>query len=174
MLERRDKLRNHIVEQIQEAMLKLGFARESIYLYYPTDSLNAILHLSCQNAEEMCEILQKELPEFSYGCHDERVEVRIPQEYVEYVHQKLEVPEFLAKFISCFQENPHMSIKQIKKIFAEFGECVFEKMPDDADFDYVLYFKDSKTDAYYYCIRMEMGHTIYHRFIREDYERLIS
>ena len=26
----------------------------------------------------------------------------------------------------------------------------------------------------YYCIKMEMGHTVYHRFIKEDYEKLVG
>ena len=39
-------------------------------------------------------------------------------------------------------------------------------------FDYVLYFKDKTVDAYYYCIKEEMGHTIYHRFTKEDYQLL--
>ena len=36
-----------------------------------------------------------------------------------------------------------------------------------------LYFPDKKPDEWYYCIRMEMGHTIYHRFIEEDYRQLL-
>ena len=46
-------------------------------------------------------------------------------------------------------------------------------MEPGTDFDYVLYFPDKKPDEWYYCIRMEMGHTIYHRFIEEDYRQLL-
>ncbi len=40
------------------------------------------------------------------------------------------------------------------------------------DFDYVLYYCNREIDEYYYCVKMEMGHTIYHRFTKEDYELL--
>ena len=47
-----------------------------------------------------------------------------------------------------------------------------EKKPEGSDFDEVLYFKDASVDAYYYCVKEEMGHTIYHRFTKEDMENL--
>ena len=46
--------------------------------------------------------------------------------------------------------------------------------PIGMDFDYVIYFTDSSIDAYDYCIREEMGHTIYHRFARADFEALMT
>ena len=45
-------------------------------------------------------------------------------------------------------------------------------MPEGSDFDEVLYFKDASVDAYYYCVKEEMGQTIYHRFTKEDMENL--
>lgn len=48
------------------------------------------------------------------------------------------------------------------------------QMPDGMDFDYVIYFTDSSIDGYDYCIREEMGHTIYHRFARADFEALMT
>ncbi len=35
-------------------------------------------------------------------------------------------------------------------------------------------FDDAEYDAYYYCVKMEMGHTIYHRFTKEDYQMLVD
>ena len=47
-------------------------------------------------------------------------------------------------------------------------------MPESCDFDVVFYFDDWKIDAYYYCVKEEMGHTIYHRFTREDMVELLK
>ena len=47
-------------------------------------------------------------------------------------------------------------------------------MDPGTDFDYAVYFDDETYDAYYYCIKMEMGHTIYHRFTKEDYQKLVE
>ena len=59
-------------------------------------------------------------------------------------------------------------------IFEKFGAYECRQMPDGMDFDYVIYFTDSSIDAYDYCIREEMGHTIYHRFARADFEALMT
>ena len=121
----------------------------------------------------MCIQLASVFPDFTFGCRGERVEISVPPDYVEYVHREVKTPAFLAEMIARFQENPHLTFQQVQHIFAEFGEYECQKMPEGADFDYVLYFTNPDIDAYYYCIRMEMGHTIYHRFIKEDYEQLI-
>ena len=47
-------------------------------------------------------------------------------------------------------------------------------MTPGTDFDYAVYFDDAEYDAYYYCVKMEMGHTIYHRFTEADYRAIIS
>ncbi|MCI5731753.1 MAG: DUF3877 family protein [Eubacterium sp.] len=173
MLERKEHLEKNIIEQIQEAQLKLGFVKETVRLYYPLDSLNAILNIHCQEGNEMCIQLASVFPDFTFGCRGERVEISVPPDYVEYVHREVKTPAFLAEMIARFQENQHLTFQQVQQIFAEFGEYECQKMPEGADFDYVLYFENPDIDSYYYCIRMEMGHTIYHRFMKEDYEQLI-
>ena len=37
------------------------------------------------------------------------------------------------------------------------------------EFDLLLYFPDGKPDSYYYCLKQEGEHVLYHRFTREDY-----
>ena len=46
-------------------------------------------------------------------------------------------------------------------------------MPEGSDFDEALYFEDPSIDEYYYCVKEEMGHLIYHRFLKEDYQKLL-
>ena len=101
-----EALIQNMTDQIKEAQLKLGYARETMRLYYPE----------------------------KHACTKE----------------------------------------EITAVFEKFGAYECRQMPDGMDFDYVIYFTDSSIDAYDYCIREEMGHTIYHRFARADFEALMT
>ena len=103
-----------------------------------------------------------------------RLGIILPPEAGEYVHENVTRPDFLVELIHLFEKNHHCTIEEIKAVFEKYSsDFVCEKMPEDGEFDYVLYFPDQMVDSYYYCIRMEMGHTIYHRFLEEDYRRLL-
>lgn len=169
-----EKLRENIEDQIMEAQIKLGFVKETMRFYYPLSSLRAICGTGDLNAEEMCRKLSDAFPEFSFQYMGERIGVRVPASYVEYIHKEKKAPVFLTRFIGLFLHNHHITLEQIREAFNESGGYACEKMPEDSDFDYVFYFLDPQVDEYYYCIRMEMGHTIYHRFLKSDYEQLMS
>lgn len=176
-----NKFLENIIEQIKEAQLKLGFAKEVIRLYFPFESLCTLLQAECRNGKELLAALEKEdglkdsvLGEIRFSlCRDERIEVCIPPEGAVYVHEAVPDPPFLKSLIRLFQENHRLTIEEIGMCFAGFNtRYICERMEPGADFDYVLYFPDQKPDPWYYCIRVEMGHTIYHRFTREDYRLL--
>lgn len=177
-----ERFLDNITEQIKEAQLKLGFAREVSRLYFPAASLNILLDTDCKNAEEMLACLQQEpvLENSALGalsftlCKGERIEVCIPPKGAEYVHEQIADPPFLKNIVELFSQNHHLTLEEIRACFAAYNkEYVCQKMEPGTDFDYVLYFPDKKPDEWYYCIRMEMGHTIYHRFIEEDYRQLL-
>lgn len=173
-----ERFMTNIVEQIKEAQLKLGFADEIIRLYFPAASLGRLLKRQDSSGKELLAALEKEsgfidtklgTVRFSL-CKDDRIEVCIPPEGAAYVNT-LPDPPFLAGLITMFQTNHCLTIEEICAYFAGFNPLyVCRKMEEGADFDYVLYFPDGQPDAWYYCIRAELGHTIYHRFIKEDYE----
>ena len=74
---------------------------------------------------------------------------------------------------SCGRRNTFFW--EINTYFAKFSEnYVCEKMEPGTEFDYVLYFADGKPDPWYYCVKIEMGHTIYHRFTEADYRSLTA
>lgn len=173
MLKNMEQLEKNIVEQIKEAQLKLGFIKETMRLYYPLESLNTMLDTSISQAEEMCQMLTESCPRFTFGTHQGRIEVSVPPDYVEYVHREVETPKFLSAMIKLFQNDHHLKLSQIEELFSRSGRYVCEKMPEGTDFDYVLYFEDAAVDEYYYCIKMEMGHTIYHRFLKTDYLKML-
>jgi hypothetical protein len=170
------------MDQIKEAQLKLGYAKETVRLYYPAPSLMRLLEMEAEiSPDALVELLQKEpalssspLGGLEFSNRGKRIEVQVPPEGAEYVHREIPKPEFLAALIGLFAANPHSTLEEICGVFASFDETyICRQMPEGSDFDCVLYFPDGKIDAYCYCIKEEMGHTIYHRFTREDYEELL-
>lgn len=178
-----NKFLDNIIEQIKEAQLKLGFASEVIRLYFPVSSLCALLQVKKMGGKDLLAALKKDgrfsstpLGSITFTlCRGERMEVCIPSEGAAYVHEQVPDPPFLAHMIKMFQNDHHLTIEEICNAFAQFNEnYVCEEMQPGTDFDYVLYFPEGEPDAWYYCIHMEMGHTIYHRFTREDYQLLVQ
>ena len=52
------KFQENLIDQIKEAQLKLGFAKETIRLYYPAASLCRLLNIECQSGKELVEELE--------------------------------------------------------------------------------------------------------------------
>ena len=142
-----EALIQNMTDQIKEAQLKLGYARETMRLYYPLSSLNAMLEMQETDIRELAKKIR---------------------------HEQVPEPPFLKELIQLFREKHACTKEEITAVFEKFGAYECRQMPDGMDFDYVIYFTDSSIDAYDYCIREEMGHTIYHRFARADFEALMT
>ena len=177
-----NRMIDNVIDQIKEAQLKLGFANEIIRLYFPAESLCRLLQIENGSAKEVLSLLEGEqsLKASALGklrfslCGGNRIEVCIPPEGAAYVHQYIPDPPFLSGLIELFRENHSLTIDEIRRFFAQFNDSyVCESMGPGADCEYVLEFPDGSPEEWYYCIKMEMGHTIYHRFTREDYQTLI-
>lgn len=178
---KKERLIKNIMDQIKEAQMKLGFVQESIRLYFPWESFLVLLGESEVKKSQLLSVLN-DSPEFADSGLGQvvfresmgRVEVTIPPEGAEYIHRQVPEPAFLKTLIQLFGSHHSLSIEAICHCFENFSsDYVCREIPDN-DFDYVLYFQDQEIDSYYYCIKMEMGHTIYHRFIKEDYEKLME
>lgn len=183
-----DLLLENIIEQIKEAQLKLGYAKEVIRLYYPVSSLCSLLKIKTVNGNELIGLLEQEkifddtkLGKLDFSlCAPERVEVQISEKGAAYVHEHVPDSPFLVSMIELFHHNHEedekpITIDAICACFKQFNEnYICEKQKPGADFDYVLYFPDQKPDAWYYCVKFEMNHAIYHRFTKEDYLELIK
>lgn len=167
---------------MKEAQIKLGYAKETVRLYYPVTSVNALTGTDIKDAKELVIQLENnssfsdtKLGQIQFAVHGGRIEVSIPPEGAEYVHQEVPSPAFLTDMIELFGAHHNCTLKEVQDIFEKYSRnYMCEKMPEGMDFDYVLYFEDEKIDAYYYCIKEEMGHTIYHRFTKEDYQALME
>ena len=177
-----DKLTKNIIDQIKEGQLKLGYVEETVRLYYPLTSMNAILETEFDNARDLVKNLnpillrESEIPGGVWlGFQGERIDVSVSPKGVEYIYKRVPTSGFLVDIIELFQNNHHCTLEEIRQVFERYSKnYICEKMPDDTDFDYVLYFVDEEIDDYYYCIKMEMGHTIYHRFTKGDYKALVE
>lgn len=176
------RLIQNLTDQIKEAQLKLGYAEENMYFYFPPDSLNDILQTDLKDEESLLKELRQAstlagsvLGELGFELNRGRIQVRIPPQGVRYVKENVPDPAFLCDLIQLFSHGHDLTIERIKKCFQKYSSnYVCEAMNSDSEFDYVLHFVDESIDSYYYCVRMEMGHTIYHRFTREDYRRLVK
>lgn len=176
-----EKLIQNVKDQIKEAQIKLGYVEETVRLYYPAASLNLLLGINAESAEELKTFLETE-PAFSdtglgklhFAVCDGRIELSVSPKGVEYVHREVENPAFLTELITFFQNHHTCTKEEICPLFCKYDkDYVCEKMPEGMDFDYVVYFRDGKVDPYYYCMKEEMGHTVYHRFMKEDYLELL-
>ena len=176
----KERLEKNLADQMKEAQLKLGYEEETMRLYYPVASLNLLLGKNCGTPKEMVEELEKlyadeesDLGHVTFRVSAGRIEVSVPPEGARYVHEHMGDVRFLQEIIGLFMDPHGKSVEDVKKVFGEFGAYVCEQMPEGADFDQVLYFQDPSVDEYYYCVKEEMGHLIYHRFLKEDYEKLL-
>ncbi|MGN0435439.1 MAG: DUF3877 family protein [Wujia sp.] len=179
----KDKLIENLTEQIKEIQLKLGYAEETIRLYFPIQSMCNILQTVLLSGKELLALLKEEkkfedtvLGKLNFSlCRDNRIEVCIPASGAAYVHEQVTDPPFLKSIIELFQKNHRLTIDEICDCFAKFNKSFkCKKMKPEKDFDYVIYFPDHNPDSWYYCIKIEMGHTIYHRFTEADYCLLIE
>lgn len=55
----------------------------------------------------------------------------------------------------------------------KFSEYYVEKMESETDFDHARHFADAKPELWHYCVKIEMGHVVYHRFTEADYRSLV-
>ena len=170
----------NVIDQIKEAQLKLGYAEETIYLYFPLESLNGILQTNYKEEKGLLEALRQapafsesKLGKLSFRLHQKRIEIRILPQGARYVKECVPDPPFLKELIHMFSHSHALTIEEVKSCFEKFDDSyVCEEMSLGSEFDYVLYFKDTGIDSYRYCVKMEMGHAVYHRFTPADYERL--
>ena len=177
-----ERLIENVIDQIKEAQIKLGYAKETMRLYYPALSLSRLLNAGIEDDRELFKALEHDsafdhtrLGKLTFALHETRIEVSVMPEGVEYVHRNIEASSFLVELIRLFQNVHGCSLDEIRRLFEKYDkEYICDKMPEGMDFDYVLYFKNKKIDKYYYYIKMEMGHTIYHRFTEADYQMLVQ
>lgn len=169
------RLKNNIIEVIEEQQLKLGYLKETVRLYYPLSSLNRFLGVRKQ-AEAMRQLLQDFVTD-EKDCfgnvvvtnEGERFCIAIPPEGVEYVHDHMDTGGFLSDLIAAVTRYGSTLEDVLAPFYKHSGQVRVEKIRN-GEFDYLVYFENGKPDSYRYCITVEAEHIIYHRYTKEDYE----
>lgn len=172
-----ESLKKDLMAVIKESQIKLGYARNAIGLYYPLESLNRLLDSGLDAAgmdralQEFAVLAEEELGVISVSREQTRYCIRIPEEGVEYVHDKVADPGFLKAFLDKIG-HCNISMDDILDVFRRFSDHVVCEKMESNDFDYLVYFEDGTPDDFRYCIKFEGDCAIYHRFNPKDYEGL--
>ena len=168
-------LETNIIEIIKEEQIKLGYHSETIRLYYPMESINHILGTELGIDElsvvldEFSSFVKERLGEVTHSNRETRFCMLIPPQGVTYVHEKVEDRPFLREFINKISGHPD-SIDDILEVFYRYSKYVKCEEVTNGEFDYLVYFEEGQPDEFLYCIKMEGGHAIYHRYTKDDYE----
>lgn len=168
-----EKLKQNVMDLLQEQQIKLGYQRETVRLYYPLESLNHLLGTAVGNAK-MKELLKefreqaRELGGLRFSQKEERFCVIVPPEGAEYVVREMPENLFLKGLVELVSSHG-VTLEQARDYFHKFSEHVEERRMDD-EFDLLLYFPEGVPDSYYYCLKQEGEHVLYHRFMKEDYD----
>ncbi len=170
------ELEHNIIEVIKEEQIKLGYASETIRLYYPLESICNLLGADgtikemCNTLNQFCEFVKSRLGEMEFFHTGTRFCFIIPPEGMDYVHESIEENYFLRDFIEKISSHK-CTFDELLNVFNKYSNDVICEEMNNGEFDYLIYFKDQIPDAYKYCIKFENCHAIYHRFTRADYEK---
>jgi hypothetical protein len=168
-------LENNIIDVIKEEQIKIGYRSETIRLYYPMESICNLLGVSYTITElheiigYFCDFIKNRLGNVVYSNKDTRFCFVIPPIGVNYVHEKVSENRFLQDFIGQISDH-NSTIEEILKIFQKYSDNIICEKMNNGEFDYLIYFKNERPDAYRYCLKFENCHVIYHRFTKADYE----
>lgn len=174
----------HICDTIKEWQIKIGVQEETIRLYYPRTSLLNLLGLG-QNASE--KELDSALSRFSeeaapklgavrFSHKEDRYCVEIPKEGGAYVNREIPEPEFLREFLSVITKKG-ADLGEVRSCFDGFarkrGIGFIEEDETEEGAGHVFYFSDCTREPYVYCVEEGDFGLTYHRFTREDFDRLV-
>lgn len=170
-----DRLRQNIIDVIEEGQIKLGYRPETIRLYYPLDSLNLFMG-EALGAEGMLEALKAfaqemaaDFGQIEISRRGKRFCIAVPSEGAAYVHERIDPNGFLSEFIAMIARHG-TTIEDVIALFERHSDCVRVEELHNGEFDYLIRFEDGRPDAFCYCLTDEGCHLTYHRFTKEDYE----
>ena len=171
-----DRMLKNLADVVQEAQLKIGYDRHPITLYYPAESVAR--QLGCaEDADAVGQALAgfgaysaAKMGAIDVARDDKRFCFRISADAVGYIHENIPESGFLRDFLGvmCGLE---VTLPAIEAVFRKYSDkVVCEPIPDNEEFNYLLYFADGQPDDYRYCIALEDdGCAVYHRFTPADY-----
>lgn len=169
-----DRLKQNIIDVIKEEQLKLGYRPETVRLYYPLSSLNHFFGKKCDVkqalalSEDFCEEARSELGAITVSNQGERFCFAIPEDGAAYVHEHTLDYEFINELIDTVRTHG-CGMEEVFSVFRAHSDRLHIEKLDNGEFDWLIYFEDGRPDSYYYCFSSDEFHTMYHRFLPEDY-----
>ncbi len=190
-----EALQKHIYDTVKEWQLKIGYREENMKLYYPDVSLKGLLGLEAgadtaqleESLEQFAQAVQPQLGRIHVSCDEkkERYCLDVPREGVSYIAKEVPDSAFLKRFLKVIT-SPGSTLKDVEECFActakEQGIDYVGRNQEEEGLGNVFYFAAPKNqdgqsaakemDEYIYCVEADDFGLTYHRFDREDYEKL--
>lgn len=176
-----ENLMKNLSDVIVEEQLKLGYRRETVWLYYPPASLQRLLGVEGERAhlEEalhgFCAEARGTLGEVTavMDAQGGRYCLAVPPQGVQYIHENMGEAPFIAELIRLI-ERADCTLDDVLSLFQSRSQRVHVERTAGREFDVLVYFEDGVPDSFRYCFTQEGGHVRYHRFTPEDYEELMG
>lgn len=169
------EMKENLIDVIKEEQAKLGYRKETIRLYYPLKSLNYLFGTDADIADmknilkDFCNKVEKIFGKIEISNNGERFCFKIPEEGALYVHENISDNEFIYGLVDVVSEHD-CTMEKIRKYFLKFNDDIHYEKLFNAEFDYLIFFKNGVPDKYYYCFTIDEFHVIYHRFLPNDYK----
>ena len=175
-----EKLEKHICDTIKEWQMKIGYQNESMKLYYPAESLVGLLGLEDETEEgiyrglaKFNELVQERLGNIKCSNNGDRYCLEISKEGCKYIATQIPDSPFLKKFLEVITSKG-VTLEKVVDCFRSFEpNCIVEDETGEG-LGHVCMFHDTSIDDYVYCIESDEFGVTYHRFVREDYEKLLD
>lgn len=177
-------LKKHIIDTIKEWQLKIGYREGNMKLYYPGESLEAMLGLADSDREILAQALSKfcdeaepQLGRIRITGSYERYCLEIPPKGCAYVAGKVPEPEFLKLFLKVITDAG-AAMEQVRTCFESYGAehgtaYIEEEIAEEQEASgHAFYFADEAVEEYVYWVEENEFGLTYHRFMRADYEKL--
>lgn len=174
-------LEENIQTTIYEGLLKLGFENnDSFSIYYDLDLLNHLLETSFTTEEDCLKYLQDfkqfvkaRLSDIEIVLEHKRFKFTVREDGIDYIYSHNNDNLFLKELIDKVKTHS-FTLKDILKIFEKYSkEYVCEEI-NNAEFQYVIYFKDSSFDKFKYCFTFDQMGGYYHRLLDFSYNKIMQ
>lgn len=177
-------LEKHIMDTVKEWQMKIGYMDENMKLYYPDISLLSLLQLkegiSKQELDLALQVFSEKTKERLGGVRisneGDRYCIEVPASGCRYIKEQIPDSEFLNMLLQVIT-TPGNTMKEVRSCFATFAAKYGLQYQEEKSFDdetgQVFYFDKNDQENYVYCVEEDDFGLTYHRFTREDYERLL-
>jgi len=174
-----ERFDNSVTSTIYEGILKLGQdSGHSISIYYDLDLLNHLLGKSFEEKTDCFQYLEKYLQLKNCDKHilsirleKGRFKVTVTPDGIDHIVSYYQDKPFLRELIDLVKTH-NFTFEDIYSLFEKQSEPFVCEHVDNAEFQYVLFFKNELFDEYRYCFNFDEMGGYYHRLLGYDFDKL--